>query len=128
MNENEVNAIERIVEDKQIIEVDGITYARRDFHVVEPPVKRPKTVDLNTLLSLVEFAKNGKFDDDKIFCSGYFALIDNNLSVSLYSGINPSDMRRTILATSVNFFERFSLRQVHAFRGVQHPAPDPLCL
>jgi len=107
MNENEVNAIERIVEDKQIIEVGGITYARRDFHVVEPPVKRPNAVNLNTLLSLVEFAKNERFDNEETSDTGYFALIDNNLSVSLYSGINPSDMRRTILATSVNFFERF---------------------
>ncbi len=107
MNENEVNAIERIITDKQIIEVGGITYSRNHYSVVEPYVKRPDTVGFNTLISMVEFAKNNKIDYPKEENAGYFAMIDSSLSVSFHTGIHSEDMKRTCVATAVNLFERF---------------------
>ena len=108
MNENEVNAIERIIMDKQIIEVGGITYSRNHYSVVEPYVKRPDAVGFNTLISMVEFAKNNKIDHPKEENAGYFAMIDSSLSVSFHTGIHAEDKKRTCVATAVNLFERFS--------------------
>lgn len=103
MNENEVNAIERIIMDKQIIEVGGTTYSRNHYQVVEPMVKRPDAVLLNTLLSLCEFAKEGHDVED----SACYALITKDMSVSLFSGDRWNDRKRTLYANATNLFERF---------------------
>lgn len=111
MNENEVAAIERIVESKQIIEVNGLTYARADYRVVEPRVKRPDVVMMNTLLSLAEFLKNTEVND---VAFGLFLLIDNNMEVSLYSGVDMRDSKRTLLANASNQFRQFEFDKFHS--------------
>jgi hypothetical protein len=105
MDGSAVLKIKEIVEENETMEVDGKLFARGSYRVVEAPVKRQDTVRVNTLQSFSDFIKDQKIGDD---CH---IVVSDNMSVTLYSGVDEQDKQRTMLIEATNDFRPFSFNQ-----------------
>ena len=108
MDGSAVQEIKKIVKESQIIEVEGKKYVPHAMYEVESPTKRPQAVEVNTLFSLVEFAKAEGINNEWKAPGGYFAVISENMGVSIYSGFKEAqDKQRTLVARAKNNFQPF---------------------
>ena len=112
MDGSAVQEIKKIVNESQLIEVEGRKFVPHAMYEVESLTKRPKSVEVNTLLSLVEFAKTEGINNEAKAPGGYFAVISENMGVSIYSGFKEAqDKQRTLVVSAKNNFQPFRFDQ-----------------
>ena len=97
MDGSAIKEIRHLIEDSQLVELEGKKYSTRKLMEVEPDTKRPSAVGVNTLRSLVDFVINEGINPKEPGADDYFAVISESLDVSVYSGFQMAqDKLKTI--------------------------------
>ncbi len=108
MDGSAIKEIRHLIEDSQLVKLEGKKYATRKLMEVEPDTKRPTAVAVNTLRSLVDFVINEGINPKEPGVDDYFAVISENLDVSIYSGFQMAlDKQRSLIVKAKNNFQPF---------------------
>lgn len=104
MDGSAVQAIRDMALKNHVIDFEGAKFVPQGYTELRFHVDRPKTLEFNTLKSLVDFVKENPND---LPLDGAIVVINQDRSVNLYSNMDDNDAQRTLLVIAKTDIDSF---------------------